>query len=123
MSEPKFATTKEMFDQLEFCHYEAIGGPLELNVAYIQLKQRIAMLESQLAWIPVNERLPEAPNGTQLGVRYLVLYAGYYHDICVFWPHNKTWTRNDEDKTEDITHWRPLPEPQHECRIQEAQNG
>jgi hypothetical protein len=87
----------------------------------IASRQRIAMLESQLAWIPVSERLPEAPNGTQLGVRYLVLYAGYYHDICVFWPHNKTWTRNDEDKTEDITHWRPLPEPPHECRIQEAQ--
>jgi hypothetical protein len=80
---------------------------------------RIAMLESQLAWIPVSERLPERQGNTELGVRYLVLYEGIYADVCVFFPTNKTWFREGVDKTAYVTHW--LPEPPHESRIQEAQ--
>jgi lipid II:glycine glycyltransferase (peptidoglycan interpeptide bridge formation enzyme) len=93
MSEPKFATTKEMFDQLEFCHYEAIGGPLELNVAYIQLKQRIAMLESQL----------EAAN-----------------EDAAFLSRALHTLYNDTGESYTIVE---KAQEQHKSRIQEAQNG
>jgi hypothetical protein len=48
MSEPIFSTPEEMFDQLEFCHYEAIGGYLEMNVAYGQLKQYVSKAVADL---------------------------------------------------------------------------
>lgn len=35
----KFDTLQKIVDQLEWCKYEAIGGPLELNIAFLKLKQ------------------------------------------------------------------------------------
>ncbi len=36
------------FEQLEFCGYECTGGKLELNDAYIFLRQEAARLEARV---------------------------------------------------------------------------
>jgi hypothetical protein len=36
---PVYKTVEEMFRQLEWCGYECEAGKLEMNVAYIQLKE------------------------------------------------------------------------------------
>lgn len=83
----------------------------EIGDLIITLRARVAELEAAQQWIPVTERLPERQGNTALNARYLVLYLGYYHDVIVFSPSNKKWLSGEEDKTEFVTHWMPLPEP------------
>ena len=40
---------EECFSQIDSCEFECEGGPLRLNVGYIQLKSNTAKLEQQLA--------------------------------------------------------------------------
>jgi hypothetical protein len=86
----------------------------------MDLRTRIAALESQLAWIPVSERLPEVSGRyntriSQPSVNGLP-HSTYEHygyddyDVILGWFNSLPYT-----------HWRPLPEPPHESRIQEAQ--
>jgi len=35
----EFDTLQKIVDQLEWCDYRAIGGPLESNIAFIKLKE------------------------------------------------------------------------------------
>ena len=46
--EKHFNTSKEMFDQLEWCGYETEAGVLTMNVAYIELKEYVKRLETYL---------------------------------------------------------------------------
>jgi hypothetical protein len=82
------------------------------------------MLESQLAaaneWIPVSERLPEVEGLYCVTGKYvdghIKVFSCYFHGNS-YRTHGTEW----ETSVNEITHWRPLPEPPHESRIQEAQ--
>jgi hypothetical protein len=59
-------------------------------------------------WVDVNDRLPKIT----LAQRFLILKAGYYHEVAVFSPDGKGggyWYRGKEPMLE-VTHWMPLPE-------------
>jgi hypothetical protein len=45
-----FDSTKEMFDQIEWCGYECEAGVMTMNVAYIALKEHVELMEKTLAW-------------------------------------------------------------------------
>lgn len=58
-------------------------------------------------WIDVNKELPKIT----LAQRFLILKAGYYHEVAVFSPNGTGggwWFRGDEPMLE-VTHWMPLP--------------
>jgi hypothetical protein len=35
----KYDTLQKIVDQLEFCNYDSVGGPLTMNIAFLKLKE------------------------------------------------------------------------------------
>ena len=57
-------------------------------------------------FISVKEDLPK----NEVYKRYLVLTAGYYHDIAIFSIRSGLWIQGTRDITGWVTHWMELPE-------------
>lgn len=57
-------------------------------------------------FISVKDSLPT----NELYKRYLVLTAGYYHDIAIYSTLSKLWIIDNRDVTGWVTHWMELPE-------------
>ena len=99
--------------------------PLVFNYAdHEALKAENEALKEANRWIPVSERLPERPpdfigNDGMLrfvsGGDYLVadtennVYEAHYTFGCS--SMNYFWYHNSLTPLQNVTHWRPLPEP------------
>lgn len=60
-------------------------------------------------WINVEDRLPERAG------YYLVVLNGNHTSYALFNSkmkhHPAMWTSRQQDRTSEVTHWQPLPEP------------
>jgi len=69
-------------------------------------------LRQMQGWIPVSERLPEEyqhENGEPMEFNVMILGSKIPTTLCFNGDEWFEWS--DWDKSYDITHWMPLPEP------------
>ena len=83
---------------------DAIGGDIMGGLNYRWILQSLPSAEAVQGWIPVSERLPDKEE------RILVTVWG---DVDVAWRDKYGIWESDEYmyEKEEITAWRPLPEP------------
>jgi hypothetical protein len=96
--------------------YELSCDQKEGDKVIDQLRARVAELEAANRWIPVSERLPEAGQRVLMWIQPFAYVPGdeklgaYMPMLNSQAPWRDSWVFNAY-KADDITHWRPLPEP------------
>jgi hypothetical protein len=97
---------------------EGMIARLELRCRELESQRDIArrtLDEAGGRWIPIEQAMPEPP--VDESMIEVLIWTGLDQYLAAYWPRSNRWeievwdTATYEVPREQITHWRPLPEP------------